>query len=205
MKMSKEELLSKRESYILGDGMDKIRSEVIYSSSPISSESFIDECKKFYRSNASEEMNIHVNKQYLINVLSKYSDTKKLLETTKTDKNKLIQLVASMEDFFKRAPAINYVNNTKHVQIRNIEINNVNDGIRYSGDIMNHKYDVGLVEKINIYYNYKFIQSKTIGGICVSAITEKVNALNECVKFYRTIIRKSLFNEKSPGKDEQNE
>lgn len=199
-KMSKSEILKRRNEFTSSDNMDKIRAYVIGSNTPISSEEFLSECKKAFRSGATEKESIHVTKQMIHEIVDGgYKSMKKLADDCLKEKDKTVLIIERMKDFFNRGAYVHYKGDTRMIHARTISIE---DKQVKTGEAEHIPYSTQKIDVINTYYNYKWIETKELGSICVTAISEKLNAVKECIKQNEMIIRKLLTNNKEESGDE---
>ncbi len=193
--LTNEDIINKKHYYFNIEDLDIVRGKVLGNNNATSSEEFEKIAFAEFRNGDNEKKEIAVNRAVLNKVLSSYKETKKSLKDAIAEKDKTVLLINSMENFFRKSVAVNYSGNTKRVKVNTISVNSKGNGIQTNGT-EHHRFDATTVDKYNTYFNYKFSQSKEIGGICITAVTAKIDAIKEAVKFYESIVRKSLFSKK---------
>jgi hypothetical protein len=190
------DITKERLNFLKEENINKIRAEVLGKNGEITQDNYIKEIKKTFRSNDEREKKININKSYLNQIVDEYPKLHKLYGELNTEKDKVISLIEQIKSFFEKSYSVYYNEKTKTLSVNKIERKdytiNKTDKIESDFEQNRNKLDV-----LNKFYNFKFIQSKEIGGMCVSVITEKCNALKECLKFYRVIIKKCLFSSSS--------
>lgn len=192
MKMKKEDLVKERETFTSTGELENIRGYVSGTGRAIASEDYLAELKKSYRNGQESDDTIHVDKQYLAQTLDNYKDLKDTFKNCSRERDKIIRLIESMKDFFARSASVHHKGKEKVMYAHKLEINDDRNGVRRN-DTVDIPHSGDRMDIVNIFYNFKWIQSKEIGSICVLAMTEKVNALKEAMKQHEKVIRKSLF------------
>jgi len=191
--MKKADIIKEREEFTSETFMNKVRAKVIGANGEITSEEFLDHTKRTYRNNVDkDEIDITVNKSYLDKVINDYPNLKRTFNDANKEKDRVISLIESMKNFFEKSASTYYRNTTKVTGMHHISMNSNSSGIT-KDDTVEHNYDLQKMDVINTFFNFKYTQSKEIGSICITVMTEKVNAIKECMKLYKVIIRKSLF------------
>jgi hypothetical protein len=188
--LKKADIIKEREEFISSDNIGRIRADVIGLSGEISSEEFLERTKSVFRNGRMDTKELHINRGELIKTVEGYKNLKKTLLDAKKENERIILLIGDMLNFFQRSASVYYKGGSK-----SISVNHITDNIKKDGSVET-SYDINRIDVINTFFNFKFIQSKEIGNICVLVITEKVNAIKEALKQSKTIIRQSFFNEK---------
>lgn len=194
-KLTKAKIIKQREEYTSSNYLDKVRGYIIGTGGDVSSDEYVDECKKVYRKNQSDEQEIHVDKSYLSTVLSQYSSLSKLYTDITKERDKTILMIDQMKNFFQNGASVYYKGQSKTIGAYKMNTSSTSNQIT-KGDKIERGYEVGKMEILNTFFNYKFAQSKSLGVISITAMVEKVNAIKEQMKLMRVIVRKSMFNEK---------
>jgi hypothetical protein len=190
-KITKEGIMKEREEFTSDIFVNKIRAEVIGASGSITKDNYLRTIKQKFRSGSDETENIKVDSTVLKNTVSGYPDLKKTYKECSQQRDRVILLIESMKTFFERGVNINYSGDNKVLQAHNVSIND--DGSRIDkGDAVDTKNSTSNHEKLNLFYSFKLLQAKELGGIAVTAAIEKVNALKEALKQSEQIIRRSL-------------
>jgi hypothetical protein len=192
-KMKKEDLIKERDVYTSSDQMSEIRAYVLGSSSRIDKEYFLETAKQTYRSGSDKEELIKIDNNALQHILDNYKELKTVFKRCASERDKTIMLIENLKDFFSKSASVHYKANNKVMYAHSIEVNSHNNGIQRTGTT-EIPYDMGRLEVVNLFYNFKWMQSKELGSICVMAVTEKVNALKEAMKLSEKIIHKAMFN-----------
>lgn len=183
---------------------NKLRAQVLGESGEIDFEDFQSECKQAYRSGTDTSEEIHVNKSYLSSIVNDYPKLKQVYKDCQREKDKTITLIESIKTFFSRQAHVHPRNGSKSIYINKIEVNNARNSITH-GDKSEIQYSTQSMEKVNIFFSYKWEQSKEIGSIVITAMCEKVNALKEAMRQTESTVRKALFNGKKPEEDTKND
>lgn len=202
-KKTKDELMSARVDFISESNLRALRGSIIGKEDSISSEDYLEEVRHSYRSGDKEPIEIRVTKSLLTNLVSGYSDLKKSYKDCAKDRDETIVLLESMKNFFERKATINYKDDSRKLHARQLEIDD--NGRLKQGESQYSSSESSNIEKYNLFFNFKWIQSKEIGGMCVTAMTEKVNALKEAMKQSQNIIRKSIFGRKDTSEVKNND
>lgn len=198
---TKAEINEERQEFANHANLARIRAGIIGRSGEIAAEDFHTEIKKVFRDGQETEQEIKVDKAYLHKVIDEYSKIKQMLGKVSRERDNIISLLSSAKAFFEKGASIYYKDNTKMIKSYHISVNDKGDGIKHT-DSYDQKYDAVMIEKLNVFYNFKYLEAKEVGTMCVSAMTEKVNAIKENLKLYRAIVRKSIFGNKS-GEDKK--
>lgn len=200
-KLKKEDVLTKIRSINGGEELDKIRGSIIAKGSPIDQGSYLDEIKKVYRDGSEETDSINVDKSNAKSFLDEYEKLKGQLKTVSKQRDDIIRLVESMKEFFDRGAAVHYEGSEKKViKAHNVVINKAGNGLQNVDD-EKIKYSPGTLETVNMFYNLKWKEARTIGAATVLAMTEKVNAIKEAIKLNTKIIRKIALSGKEKEGD----
>ncbi len=193
--MKKGDIIKEREEFTSESFMNRVRGKVIGINGEISSDEFLERVKSVYRNNTDMDKDmdeIVVNKSYLDNIISEYPRLKTTIADAIKGRDRIITLINNMKTFFEKSASTYYKGSTKVMGMYKVNINNNSSSLN-KGDIVERNYDLQKMDIINTFFNFKYTQSKEIGSICVTAMIEKVNAIKECMNLYKTIIRKSLF------------
>lgn len=95
-----------------------------------------------------------------------------------------------MKAFFQRSASVHYKDTTKVMQVQQVDIKD-NSGLETrSKDLLD--FNQNTLDVINVFFNFKFAESKEIGSIAITAVVEKIQALKEAIKMNEQIIRGSL-------------
>lgn len=197
-KMKKEEIVKQRNEFIATEQMNQIRAYVIGASRPIEDDEFIEMTRQSYRSYMDIEEEINITKTELMRILDGYKDLKQSLNDVTKEKNKTILIIESMKNFFSKGPSVHFDNKQKVVYLHQMDINEKGNGLTRTGTVKVPQAE-NQMDLLNTFYNFKWIQSKNLGSICITAVSEKINAIKEALKFYEKVIRKSLFNNQEEG------
>lgn len=196
-KLTKVQIVKDREEFNRESNISGMRAYVLGANASISKTEFVETAHRSFRNNAKEPVEITVNKALLNTCVNQYADTKKSLREVSAQRDKTITLLESIKEFFNKGVSVHYKgDNTKVGYVHNIKINDDRSNIVHDGktDVPN---DTKRMDILNTFYNFKWTQSKEIGYICVTVLTEKVNAIKEQIKQSENIIRKSIFGEKN--------
>jgi len=196
-KQTKRDIVATRAEVLSADRMNSIRSYTLGQATPISKEEFLSASKKSYRNGASSTTDKHIDKSRLIRAIDDYPNIKKLKKECEKEKNDVIDLIESLKDFFNKSTSVHYKGENKTIYVNSAELNADGTAVN-KGTQTELNYSIDRVEIINLFYNIKFAEAKEIGAIATTAITEKVNALKEYLKFTQDIIRESLGFKESP-------
>jgi hypothetical protein len=196
-KMNKLTIINDRQKFMNESNLDEIRAYVMGSSTGVKQENFTKELRKSFRSKEEEEKDIHVDKGYLNKIIDEYPEMKRLYNETSKQKDQIAILIENIKNFFNKSASVYYTGSDKKMVVNKIDHND--DGGLNTTDKIEKDFNQNKLEVINTFFNYKYAQAKEIGGMCVTAMIEKTNAIKECLKLYRTIIRQSLtHNKKEP-------
>lgn len=189
--MSKADVMKEREEFTSESYNNKVRAEVLGSTSSINSENFQAEARKKFRSGTDDEIDIKVNKGVLENTISGYSELKKTYKECTSQRDKIILLLESMRTFFGRGSSVAHSEGEKVIQSHTISVSDSGSSINKDEPV--HAKDTSdNLAKINLFYSYKLTQAKELGGITIIAFTEKVNAFKQAIKQSENIIRRSI-------------
>jgi hypothetical protein len=197
-KITKAGIMKEREEFTSEVYTDKIRAEVIGVSSSISKENYLKEVQRKFHSGAEEAIDIKVDKAVLNATVSGHSELKKTYKECAQQRDRVILLIDSMKTFFERGVNINYSGENRVIQAHTIGFNDEGSRV-HTTDAVNSSNNTSNHERLNLFYNFKLLQSKELGGIVVTAVIEKVNSLKQALKQSEYIIRKSLMSKKAEG------
>lgn len=193
-KKTKSEIVEDREEFSSDEFLSQMRAYVMGVNGVVYADEYVTELRKLYRNGDVEEIDIHVNKALLQKTLSDYSNLKKSLSDAAKQRDRIILLIENLKSFFKKAGTVHYKGiNDKRITTYNIQVTTASSNVKRDTPI-HTPYSHGELEKINVFFDYKWKQAKEIGFITVTAMTEKVKAMKQAVKQYEFIIRKSIFN-----------
>lgn len=179
---------------------NKIRASILgVSAAEVSQDSFTETSRLIFRG-SKEKINININKAYIDKILTEYSTMKTLLNKTENQKTKIVKMLNDLEVFFQRKASVVFEKEEKKIQAYNIS---KSDDDKLSYDSHNTTgYDDKKLTTLNLYFDLKYQESKFISNCIVTVYLDKINAIRDCMKQYRDIIRKALDNTKKPTRTE---
>lgn len=196
--MTKSDVIKQREEYLSSETLDRTRAVAIGSGIPVTREEFLSSAKKAYRNGEDTPDKIIVNRSRLLQALDDYEGLKKIKKECEKDRNNVIRLIDDMKAFFQRSASVHYKDTTKVMQVQQVDIKD-NSGLETrSKDLLD--FNQNTLDVINVFFNFKFAESKEIGSIAITAVVEKIQALKEAIKMNEQIIRGSLsYTKKEDG------
>ena len=189
--LSNEQLLEMRERIANQDRYDKIRGQVLGSSTPISSEDYDAEVFKQYRSDAEEAQEIQVNRNILVAAMQDFKGIKDSQKKVQRDHDQLLLTINSLIKFFEKMPITHVSGSNKEIHLHRIERSKTNTSIRKVEHTPVETKD-GINKKLMMYFNMKWAESRELSPIITKAVLGKSNALKENMALCKTIIRKAI-------------
>lgn len=199
--MTLAEITDRKHEYTLENNGNSIR-EFVIGSADISEEEYADEVFKVFRSGDSEKSEIFVTKDVLHDAIDEYFKIKNRLKETRKLENETILFMTSLEKFFNTMPKSHYVDKKKQIHAHNIS----RDGGRVE-TTSTDKFDNTKenIEKLTLFYKYKWSQARMLTPIVVTAVTGKAKALKEELGQTTSIIRRSITNSSEKNSSEKEE
>ena len=203
--ISKADITKEREEFTSEEYLAKMRAYILGASSPVYPDEFVEEARKVFRGGMTDDKEIKVTKSVLNKAVEDYAELKKTFNECVRQRDKTIILIESLKEFFKKSGSVHYKGrDTKVIHTYRIEPKK-DQGTIYRDEKIETTYSADNLEKINLFYDFKWKQAKEIGFMAVTAMTEKVNALKEALKQNEKIIRGSIFGRKKPEDNEGGE
>lgn len=190
-KLKKQDIIRWRDEFLSADMLDNVRGHVLGWGGTVTSSEFTDIAKQTFRNKSESSIMINVDNTMLQKVIHGYEELKKVKRDCEQQKNKTILLMEQMKKFFQNSASVHYKDDKKVIYAHRIEINERGSGIVTNGR-EDMEYNGSVMDTVNAFYNYKWNESKELGQMAVTAMSEKVNALKEALKLYETIVRRSL-------------
>ena len=188
--MTKDKIIEEREKFMATSNLNKIRANIIGISGEVDSDEYLKDVKKIFRDNNDEKIDIDVNKSFLTTVIADYPFLKKQYSDSIKERDNIITVIEKIKSFFEKSASIYYKGKDKTIGAKLL---NRNGNKAQVGDNVEKSYSESKINLFNTFFSFKFIQSKEVGSMCTMASIEKVNALKECLSFYRDIIKKCAF------------
>jgi len=188
--MTKDKIIEQREKFMATANLNKIRANIISVSGEVSSEDYLKDVKKIFRDGNEEKIDIEVNKSFLTTVIADYPFLKKNYSDAIKERDDIIAVIEKIKSFFEKNASVYYKGKDKTIGTK--LLNRSGNKIQ-TGDNVEKNYSESKINLINTFFSFKFAQSKEIGSMCTIACIEKVNALKECLSFYREIIKRCAF------------
>jgi hypothetical protein len=191
-KKSKADITLERERAISNKEMDKLRGHLV-GLNEIESGEFQEVLKRMFRNGMDSTESIQVDQKLIRGIVNRdYEISKNLYKETIKQKDAIILLLESLKDFFKKSASVHYKDDTKVIQGYEIRVNDKENGIK-RGEAVKNEHSESRLAVANAFYDYKWVQAKEIGSICIIAVTEKLTALKESLKLQEKIVRKALM------------
>lgn len=188
--MTHKDVSDMRDTFYNSSHRNKIRASILDISGEISQDKFAEESKLIFRGSRDPEP-INVNSTYIDKIFNEYSEIKNLLNATDAEKNRIIKLLTDFEIFFKNKAAVVYDKGQKVIRTNTIR----HDDDRFSrGNSTSLSYDDDKLKIMNAYFDLKYQESRLISNCVITVYVDKVNALKDCLKQYRDIIRGAMRN-----------
>lgn len=198
--MKYKDVSDMRDKFYSTEYKNKIRASVLGESGEVSQDKFSEQSKILFRG-SKDPINIHVNNSYIDKIFKEYSEIKKLLNATEAEKNKIIKLLTDFEVFFKNKASVIYDKGQKMINTTTIR----HDNDKFSnGDKANINYSEETIRIMNTYFDLKFQESRFISNCVITVYIDKVNALKDCLKQYRDIIRQSMRKKENKTSENNN-
>lgn len=185
--LTDKEIIEMRQNFLEDENLGKLRGSVLgLEGTRIEKENFLNECKKIYRNGQEEKVKLHFDMSKCEEIVNHtYPNLKKEVEKVKKDRDEAIILIGKLRDFFQKNPYVHFQGQEEKILIRRLD--------ETGSSLKDHSeldYNNKNSKKMSIYFSYKLVQSKEIGHMCITSITEKVNAMKEALKFYMMIMKK---------------
>lgn len=185
--------------------LSKIRGEILTDGESIDAENFKEHCDAFFRNGDTESTVINIDSAYIRRISDNYNRIKKLYSDSVKEKRKLEVQLESLKKFFENgARQVKYDSNgEKTITAHQIEKGDY--GVKTSGDGTQYTAAAGNLKLMNMYFNYRYEQSKDISNIMLTVMESKVKALKEEIKFYDACVRKWIVASNNKNEDDDSE
>lgn len=191
--MELDVLKNKIESYRNGDGLNHIRGVISGTNSPIDSEDYDSELFKLFRNGEDNKITLELSGNDFSGMISEYGELKKNFKKVRKDQANIERLLGTLKSFFEKGHNTRYIDNERKHVVRKIDKNE--KGTQY----VKNESDIALKDTnkvlhvLNLYYSFRFTQSKDISNLIIKAASAKTSAYKEAVKFYEKVLRKAVF------------
>ena len=193
--MKYADVLKMKDQFAGDSYKNEIRASILGSNNNVNADNFNDQSKLLFRSN-KDAANITVNKSYVDMILREYSKLKTLLNETEAKKTKIVKMLNDFETFFLRKASVTYNNMEKQIQTNEIR---TDDDKFQRGEIKTSNYSEESLKVLNAYFDLKYAESRFISNCLIHVYLDKVNAIRDCMKQYRAVIRQCLNKKSEPN------
>lgn len=188
-KLSIKDIKSRDREFSSEKNLDKLRGKIL-NTSPITSFEYNDAVRKIFRNGKIHMSTIYIDKErYYEAVSTSHSKLVRSYKDTVKMKKHVESVLNSMVSFFQTNTGYAHIYDNKNIRAHNIQkpdIDNISPDIK-------KPYDNFDLEALNGYYSFKVFQANTLSSLIILAAVKKIEALEEQVKFERTIIETGLY------------
>lgn len=177
--------------------LDRLRGEILGTNNSIPESDYLSEIRKYYRNGEDSTSTIKINKDKVLNIISKSNSLEELKKSAIKDRDEFVTLLTKTENFFGRTIQTYYKDNTKHSNVSKISI----DNNKFSKTDNDMAVDENAIKIISAYAMYKNKQVKKLSGMINLVVCERVNAIKDQIEMERDILKKCLFNKSSKVTD----
>lgn len=189
IKQLKSDEINQRRTDFKGQ-LHKIRGQILTSNDSIEDGEFRETCDAFFRKGDAETKTITVGRAYIERIASDYNSIKKTYDESVKQKRQLEVQLESLKKFFENgARQVKYDSNGEKV-ITTSEIERKDTHVTRTGEETQHMATTSTLKLLNIYFNFRYEQSKELSSMVITVLESKVRALKEQLKFYDACVRK---------------
>lgn len=176
--------------YAFKGSIHKLRGEILTSGESIDGGYLRETADAFFRKGDSDSSTITVDNAYIQRIATDYSGIKKNYEESLKQKRQLEVQLESLKKFFENgARQVKYDSQGEKV-ITTSNIERKGSHVTRTGDETQHVATTSTLKHLNMYFNFRYEQSKEMSSIVLTVLESKVRALREQLKFYDNCVRK---------------
>ena len=199
-KLTYKEIADMELTELTDDKLNSLRGSIIGSKNGITADDHMDEIMKSYRDGQSEPVSIHIDKKYLEDIINDYSALKQRVQKTTKDNQNVTETLNKLKKFFETGTKVHYDGKKKVIVRKTMSFNDSDNTISTSAEKEDHSFDN--LKKYDMYYAFRFKQSKTLSAMITNAFYGKVNAVREQLTFYNDVIKECMKQDKEKAGDE---
>lgn len=173
---------------------DIIRGKILNNGEVGIPEQNFDEQSKLTFRKTNEPVTLSIDKAYVSNIINEYGDLKKLLDNTKKEKERISGIYHDLEYYFSKKAYVVYEKAERSIKAYSLEYG---DRSVKKSEETNMNYSDSGIKTLNLLFDYNFKKSRMMCNYTMRVFTDKINAIKDCMKQYRDIIRRTLHENKN--------
>lgn len=197
--LTKEHVNDQRIEWFKSENLDKLRADILGTSTPIRADNFADEIQKYYRGD-TEAKPIRITNASISEIINHVDDLCNSKRSAVEDRDKIIRLLNQAEVFFSRKVDTVYKGMSKVLMFKTLDIDQ-SEG-KLSEDETTTT-DPSYLKNFQNMVSFKYDQTKTISVMITQVISERAKALAAQIKQERSILGKALTNGKTDSNIEE--
>lgn len=166
--------------------MDSLRGSMMGMNEKLFEEELLGTMKRSVRSGAEFPTEKQITKIEYLEYVNSYKGFKETFDKFKKEKDDVLKLLSSIENFFKQGANDVIKNGTRSIAARNITLNDKNNG--YLRDATSEEFQLNEKAKLDLFFSSKWEECQTVTSMLTMALSAKYEAMNESLKTYKHVI-----------------